>query len=492
MTNTTQNLSTQIKSTPVKYALLPILLLLVLLAVTIIRNGAEAVQSFGPVALLISAGAALLIARLCRTLSTRHLMRGVTTSFKKMLPSLPILLLIGTVSATWMLSGVVPLLITYGLQLLRPEIFLLTACLLSALISVLTGSSWTTIATIGVAFMGIGTAMHFSPAWVAGAVISGAYFGDKVSPLSDTTVLASGSCDVPLFTHIRYMLRTTIPSMLLALLVFTIAGLLMNHADTAEENQLINELVEIFNLSPWLLIVPAGTGVLIAFRCNSYITLGVSTLLGLAAMLIVQPGIIGALSGTEIPAAIDYAQASAKALFTSTQIAAEAPLLADLVGTGGMLGMLPTIMLIMAAMVFGGVMIGTGMLRSITTAIARRISSRRATVATTVASGLMLNGCTGDQYLSIIISSRLFHPMYEQNGLEARLLSRTVEDSVSVTSVLIPWNSCGLAQSSVLGVATIAYLPYCIFNIASPLMSLLFAYLRKARVNKMALERVSS
>lgn len=457
-------------------ALTPVIVLLGILISLIATLGADSVQTWGAVALLAAAFVSVGIGFATGSSRIKSIRSGLATSMRQVLPSFPILLLIGTVSATWMLSGVVPVLIEYGLMLLAPDVFLVVACVVSALISVLTGSSWTTIATIGVAFMGIGLVMGFEPGWIAGAIISGAYFGDKISPLSDTTVLASSSSGVNLFTHIRYMLLTTIPSMLLTIVVFTIVGIVSDHERAMSDASIVSELNSVFNLSPWLLIVPAATGILIAMRCNSYLTLSLSSLFGLAAMIIFQPGVISSIVGEESLSLLDYAIASITVLSSSTQLSTPSELLDTLVSTGGMQGMIPTVWLVTCAMIFGGVMLGTGMLASITNAMTRHIRSPRSTVTATVASGLALNSCTGDQYLSIIISSNIFRPMYQRNGLQKRLLSRTVEDSVSVTSVLVPWNSCGLAQSAVLGVATLTYLPYCIFNIISPLMSLAMAW----------------
>lgn len=457
-------------------ALIPVVVLLVSLTAMIIIYGADSVQTTGPWTLLASGAVALILGLASRSNRFADIMRGIGVSARQVVPSLPILLLIGTVSATWMLSGIVPLLIKIGLHILSPTMFLVISCAVSAVISVLTGSSWTTIATIGVAFMGIGTVMGFPAGWIAGAIISGAYFGDKVSPLSDTTVLASSSCGVELFGHIRYMMLTSMPSMLITLGIFAIAGFLLSHADTAAESGLLSELESTFRLTPWLLLVPAVTGVLIAMRLNTYLTLGASSLMGLAAMLIAQPQIVADIAAVADPSAADQFRVALTSLATSTQITTPSELLDSLVATGGMAGMLPTIFLVCSAMVFGGLMIGTGMLASITDALTRRLRTARSTVTATVASGLALNSCTGDQYLSIIISANIYKQMYHRNGLESRLLSRTVEDSVSVTSVLVPWNSCGLTQSAVLGVGTLAYLPYCFFNYISPLMSLFMAW----------------
>ena len=352
--------------------------------------------------------------------------------------------------------------------------FLFIACGVCAIISVLSGSSWTTIATIGIAFQGIGNVMGYSEGWIAGAIISGAYFGDKVSPLSDTTVLASSSCKVDLFTHIKYLMLTSMPAILLALATYGIVGIFYNPSATTNPSDILLALNSSFNISPWTLIIPIITGILIAMRVKTYITLAISSLLGLIGIFFSQPQIITVLGYTSSRS--DIAIMCSDILFTETSITTGNELLDSLVGTGGVAGMLPTIYLVLCAMIFGGTLIGTGMLGSITQTFTNKIHSLRQTVGATVGSGLFLNCCTGDQYLSILLGGNLFRNLYKKNGLEPRLLSRSLEDSISVTSVLIPWNSCGVTQSTVLGVATLTYLPYCIFNLASPLLSLFFSW----------------
>lgn len=475
---------------PLWLAVMPVATLICAMITLIAVKGAFAVQEIGQWLLL---GAGLLTAVLATTLGRRHpssLLSGLREAGAQILPSIPILLLIGAVSATWMLSGVVPLLIDYGLEIISPDMFLFIACAVSALISVLTGSSWTTIATIGVAFMGIGTVMGYSAGWIAGAIISGAYFGDKISPLSDTTVLASSACGVNLFAHIRNMMATTVPSIAIALIVFIIAGFATQHSEVMSDNELQSRLGETFNLTPWLLVVPAATALLIARRLNSYITLSMSAVIGLAAMYIFQPEVIAQLAGQAADAGVfDTAWTGLRSTITSTSLSTGSDLLDSLVETGGIEGMLPTVYLVSCAAIFGGTMIGSGMLSAITAALHRKIRSRSASVTATVATGITMNGCTGDQFLSIILTSNIYKSMYSHNGQSPLLLSRTVEDSVSVTSVLIPWNSCGLTQSAVLGVSTLAYLPYCIFNLLSPLTTLAVSW-AAARIRKFRLAGV--
>lgn len=453
---------------------IPIIALLATLVGIIIIKGADAAQS---ISYLILLGASVLTLTLsaifCRQPLT-NIIEGIKKSATQILPAIPILVFIATVAATWMLSGVVPTLIYYGLEIINHQMFLFIACGVCAIISVLSGSSWTTIATIGIAFQGIGNVMGYSEGWIAGAIISGAYFGDKVSPLSDTTVLASSSCKVDLFTHIKYLMLTSMPAILLALATYGIVGIFYNPSATTNPSDILPALNSSFNISPWILIIPIITGILIAMRVKTYITLAISSLLGLIGIFFFQPQIITALDYTSSWS--DIAIMCGDILFTETSITTGNELLDSLVGTGGVAGMMPTIYLVLCAMIFGGTLIGTGMLSSITQTFTNKIHSLRQTVGATVGSGLFLNCCTGDQYLSILLGGNLFRNLYKKNGLEPRLLSRSLEDSISVTSVLIPWNSCGVTQSTVLGVATLTYLPYCIFNIASPLLSLLFAW----------------
>lgn len=401
-----------------------------------------------------------------RTATRRGLRAGMLRSAGQILPAIPILVCIAMVSTTWMASGVVPTLICYGLDILSPPLFLMLACLASAAISVLTGSSWTTIATIGVAFMGIGEVMGYSAPWIAGAIISGAYFGDKISPLSDTTVVASSAAGVDLFRHIRYMMVTTVPSIVIALTAYLLVGLFMDHSAGATNPDDINAAVRsTFNITPWVLAIPAITVALILLRVNTLLVLFIGGLLGGAGIMIFQPQI--GMGITEI----------LKSFWSGVSFTTGDPSIDDLTATGGIIGMIPTIFLVLCAMVFGGTMIGTGMLSRITTAFTASLRKRTSIVSATVGSGLAMNCLTADQYLSLIITGNMYRGLYHRLGLESRLLSRAMEDSVSVTSVLIPWNSCGLTQSAVLEVSTLAYFPFCIFNILSPVMSVLVAWI---------------
>lgn len=427
-------------------------------------EGADAIAGYSPVVLLGSAALSVVLSFVFGALSRRGMTVGFVRSARQILPAVPMLICIAMVATTWMVSGVVPTLIVYGLEVLTPTLFLVSACVVCALISVLTGSSWSTIATIGVAFMGIGQVMGFSAGWIAGAIISGAYFGDKISPLSDTTVVASSACGVDLFAHMRYLMLSSVPALLLALVVFAVKGFMSDAADADQGMMLDGALRTTFNITPWTLVIPAITLALIAFRVPTLLTLAASALLGFVGIFVFQPDL-----GHSVISA-------AGMLWSGNAMDTGVERLDSLVSTGGISGMMSTVALVLSAMMFGAAMMGTGMLASITRSFTSRLHKRTSIVGATVGSGLFMNSTTADQYLSLIITGNMYRNVYRQFGLEPRLLSRTIEDSVSVTSVLIPWNSCGITQSTVLGVSTMVYFPYCIFNILSPCMSLLLAW----------------
>ena len=454
---------------------IPLAVLTGLLYVVIRAFGGEAINGGSQIALLSAPSVCVMRSLGIYRCRWAGLEEAIIDNIRASASAIVILLLIGAIAGTWMISGVVPTMIYYGLQILHPSFFLVASCAICAVVSLMTGSSWTTIATIGVALMGIGQAMGFSEGWVAGAIISGAYFGDKLSLLSDTTVLASSTAGVEVFTHIRYMLYTTVPSMLIALGVFTVAGLALDHGVSTHAEMYAATLAATFRITPWLLAVPLATGMLIARKLPAIVTLFSSVVFACAAMLLAQPELVARVAGV---GELDFMSGFKGVLMTCfgpTAIPTGAPQLDELVATRGMAGMLNTVWLIICAMCFGGVMTGSGMLRSLTSIFLRWVRRAFSAVASTVGAGLFFNLCTADQYISIILSGRLFRDLYADRGLEPRLLSRSVEDSATVCSVLIPWNSCGMTQATVLGVSTFVYAPYCIFNIVSPLMSLLVA-----------------
>ena len=458
--------------TPLWIAAIPLAVLITTLALVIKCFGADAIMGGSQIALLFASSVAATLAITLCGCKWSTLEEAIIDNIRTSASAIIILLLIGAIASTWMLSGVVPTLICYGLEVIHPKCFLGIACIICALVSLVTGSSWTTIATIGVALMGIGQAMGFSEGWVAGAIISGAYFGDKISALSDTTVLASAAAKVSLFDHIKYMMITTIPSFIIATIIFFIVSVLHTPESAAQIEHISQTLHNTFNISAWLLIVPIITGLLIIKKLPALITLFAATVIAAIAMLVFQPDIVTSISGE---GTLSGFKGVMTVCSSSTSIETGDAMLNDLVATRGMGGMMSTIWLILCAMCFGGVMAGSGMLAALTRMFMRFAKRTFSIVASTIATGLFCNLATADQYISIIITGNTFGDLYRRRGLEARLLSRSVEDSATVTSVLIPWNSCGMTQSTVLGVATITYLPYCLFNILSPLLSLLMA-----------------
>lgn len=469
-------------------SLVPILVLVTLLFVTIRTFGSDALSGGSQVVLLTATAVCCLIAMGYSKIRWKAIELAMINNISGVATALIILLIIGALSGSWMISGVVPTLIYYGMQIIHPSFFLTSTCVICAIVSVMTGSSWTTIATIGIALLGIGQAQGFDDGWIAGAIVSGAYFGDKISPLSDTTILASSVTDTPLFKHIKYMMITTVPSILITLVIFTVAGL--THQATASDQIAMYSasLKETFDISLWLLIVPIITGILIAKRVPSIITLFISTALAGVFALIFQPHLLQEISGLSVENMQSQFKGLIMTFYGSTQVQTGNPDLNELVSTRGMSGMMNTIWLIICAMCFGGAMTASGMLGSITSVFIRFMKRTVGLVASTVASGLFLNICTADQYISIILTGNMFKDIYQKKGYESRLLSRTTEDSVTVTSVLIPWNTCGMTQATILGVATLTYLPYCFFNLISPLMSITVAAIgyKIKRINEKA------
>lgn len=439
-----------------------------MLTCTIRSFGSDSLEGASQITLLTTSAFCVLVGMVFLRVPWVSFEKAITKNVASVASALVILLFIGALSGAWMLSGVVPTLIYYGIQIIHPSIFLASACLICAFVSVMTGSSWTTIATIGIALMGIGRAQGFEEGWIAGAIISGAYFGDKISPLSETTVLASGSMGVPLYKHIRYMLITTVPSLTLALLLFAAAGLMHEASGTQEISLFTEAVANRFHITPWLLIVPLLTGVMIARRWPPLVTLFLSTLLAVGFGLIFQPEVYMEVDPEPYKACM-------KCVYGSTAIHADNAMVADLVATRGMAGMMDTIWLIVCAMCFGGTMAASGMVGGITRLFIHLIKGRTTMVGATACTGLMMNLAVADQYLCILLTGNMFKDVYDRQGYERCLLSRTTEDAVTVTSVLVPWNTCGMTQATVLGVSTFTYLPYCFFNIISPLMSIFIA-----------------
>ena len=458
-------------------SLLPVLVLVTLLAVNIGLYGSDAILGASQVALLASAGVCVVLATLFFKTPWKAFEEAIRANVADVAGATLILFLIGAVSGTWTMSGVVPAFIYYGVHIIHPKVFLLTACVICAIVSLMTGSSWTTIATIGVALLGIGRAEGFSDGMIAGAIISGAYFGDKISPLSDTTVMASSVNKVPLFTHIRYMLFTTVPSIVIALIVFTVLGLSHSTLSAAQMDLYTSVLSSEFHITPWLMLVPLVTAVLIARRKPAIPVLAVSILVAALAALFFQPDIIAGIGAkvTDGSRGRLLLAGTVESIYNTVVLETGAPEVDALVTSRGMLGMINTVFLILCAVCFGACMQASGMIAQLARLLTPFTRSRTGLVASTAVTGVTLNGIVSDQYLAILLTSNIFGGTFRERGYEPRLLSRTVEDAATVTSPLFPWSSCGMTQATILSVPTLVYAPFCLFNILSPLMSILMA-----------------
>ena len=452
-------------------ALVPVVILMGLLAYNIFF--VEGQEWFGAytnqIILLIGGGVAAIVGLLNKvTLGT--MISEVWENFKSVLVPIMILFLVGALAGTWLVSGVIPAMVYYGLQVLSPEIFLPASVIIAAVISIATGSSWTTSATVGIALVGIGSALGISPGMIAGAVISGAYFGDKMSPLSDTTNLAPAMAGTDLFTHIRYMTLTTVPTIIITLIVFGIISYNIEPTGSADISNLLASIDKSFNITPWLFLVPVAVIALILLKMKPLIALASGVLLAAIFAVIFQSDVLATLSDSNFSAIM-------QSILTDTSVATDNEALNELFSAGGMNGMIWTILLITCAMIFGGVMDGIGALARITKALLSIASTVFGLFATTVISCLGLNTIASDQYLALVIPGKMFKKAYEDKGLAPENLSRTLEDSGTVTSVLIPWNTCGAYQSGVLGVGVGEYFVYAIFNWLSPFTTLFFAAL---------------
>ena len=456
-------------------AIIPVVVLIGFLSVVILLFGSDSLNGGSQIALLMGMAVCVCLSMAVYRVPWEAFERQIIKTLGGVSVTLLILLCVGMLSGSWMISGIVPTIIYYGVQIMSPQFFLVSSCIICAFISLLSGSSWTTIATIGVALLGIGHALGISEAWTAGAIISGAYFGDKMSPLSDTTILASSAANVDLFTHIRYMMYTTGPTFLITIFIFMIAGLDGHMEAVAHVEEYTAGLAGKFNISLWTLVVPVLTAVMIARRMPSLIVLFVSSVMAGILALILQPHILCEIAGMTEVNPESLTRGLAIAFYGSTAVDTGDASLNELISTSGMAGMLNTIWLILCAMCFGASLVASRMIDSITGVIIRWVRNRVTMVGSSVLTGIFLNITTGDQYISIVLNADMFKEVFRRQGYEARLLSRTTEDAATVTSVLIPWNTCGMTQSTVLGVPTLTYLPFCFFNLLSPLMSIIVA-----------------
>ncbi len=454
-------------------ALVPLAVLFALLGYNVAVYGDNSLGGANQTALILAAAVA---AAISLRLGTRWevIQETILENIRAATPAILILLMVGALVGTWLIGGIVPTMIYYGLQIFNPAIFIFSCCLLTGIASVVIGSSWSTSATLGVALISIGYTLGFNPGLVAGAIISGAYFGDKLSPLSDTTNLASGVTGVDLFTHIRYLTLTTVPSILITLVFYLIVGFVLGTPDAQESTTAQTQalLAENFALSPFLLIVPAVVIYLIVKRVAALPALFVGVLLGVAAALLLQYPLLQELTATYG----NIYQVIMQAIYGEIGVVSGNAVLDELLTSGGMAGMLDTIWLIITAMAFGGVMEASGFLQKITHTLISRVHGTGGLVTATAGTCLLTNVSASDQYLAIVVPGRMFTRAYKERGLAPQNLSRTLEDCGTVTSVLVPWNTCGAFHAGVLGVSTLAYAPWALFCLISPFMTLLFAW----------------
>ncbi|MDB2586487.1 Na+/H+ antiporter NhaC [Flavobacteriaceae bacterium] len=463
---------------PIIQALVPVFVLVALLFFNVIYAFGDDALSGSNQFLLLVGGAVAAIVGVYNGISFDKMIDEVAENIKSTTGAILILLMVGALAGTWLLSGIIPTMIYYGLSLLKPSIFLLSTVVICAIISIATGSSWTTSATVGIAMIGIANALGIDAGMAAGAVISGAYFGDKLSPMSDTTNLAPAMAGTDLFTHIKYMTYTTIPSFVITLLFFGILGLTLDPNGESQTSEMLAAIDTAFMVSPWLFVVPALVIFMIVKKVAPLIALFTGTLLAAAAALWTQPELVALIGGSKDLDIITAYKGVMNAITVSIEIPTTYAPLNDLFTSSGMAGMLGTIWLILCAMVFGGIMEAIGALSSISEALLKLFHTTFGLFASTVASCLAINIAASDQYLAIVVPGKMYAKAYKEKGLAPENLSRTLEDSGTVTSALIPWNTCGAYQSGVLGVDTLSYAGYAIFNWISPFMTLLFAAFR--------------
>jgi NhaC family Na+:H+ antiporter len=449
-------------------ASIPVLALMAMLAYNIFYAEGELLGTYSNQIILLIGGFFAAVVGLMNQSTLKIMFTEVIENLKKVMVPILILTLVGALSGTWLVSGIIPAMVYYGLQILNPSIFLPASVVICIIISIATGSSWTTSATVGIALIGIGTALGVPTGMVAGAVISGAYFGDKMSPLSDTTNLAPAMAGTDIFTHIRYMAFTTTPTIIITLIAFTVMSLNTETTGNADVSYLLTSIDKTFHITAWLFVVPGVVVALILLKTKPLIALSVGVLLAAVFAFIFQSHVINEITSSGFKTVVN-------AMFFETSISTDNAILNKLFSSGGMIGMLWTILLIISAMVFGGIMDGIGALERITEELLKMAKSIFGLFGSTVASCIGLNVIASDQYLAIVIPGKMYEKAFKERGLAPENLSRTLEDTGTVTSVLVPWNTCGAYQSGVLGVKTGDYFAYAIFNYLSPIMTLIFA-----------------
>ena len=468
----------KIKSPSTLQALVPIIFLVILLSINVSIFGDDSLSGSIQIVLILSSAVASIIA-FNLGFTWLEIQKGIVNSINSSLPSILILFLVGSLAGSWLLSGIVPAFIYYGIQILNAKIFLFAACIICIIVSMATGSSWTTSATIGIALIGIGRALDISDGLVAGAILSGAYFGDKMSPLSDTTNLAPAMAGGDLISHIKYLSLTSVPSIMISLIIFIVLGFNISENIGINNTEIISTaILEKFYISPILFVVPVIVIVLIYKKIKAVPALFVGVVLGSVFAIIFQTNLVVEVSNSDENSWKSLFSGTMTSLYGSISINSSNELVSDLLSSSGMFGMLNTIWLVISAMIFGGVMERAGFLQQITSIILNKIKSTGSLISSTAGTCIFFNLTASDQYLSIVVPGKMYSSIYKDKGLAPENLSRTLEDGGTVTSVLVPWNTCGAYHASVLNVATLSYLPFCFFSLISPLMTILFAYLR--------------
>ncbi len=453
----------------------PIIFLVAMISVGVRFFGDNISSGPSQISLLLTSVLTIIIAIGYLKVPWEKLEAGMMDHLTKTGSAIFILLMIGALTGSWMISGVVPTMIFYGLKLIHPSVFLVVTFVLCSAVSLMSGSSWTTVGTIGVAMLSAGQILGFSAPWLAGAIISGAYFGDKLSPLSDTTNLAAAVAGVDLYTHVRYMLITIVPAFILTFIIFAVAGFIIPVSSSVNIDSQLTAISTTFKISPFLFLIPVFTIVMIVKKVSPFITLFLSAVIGAVVACLVQPDLCSQIAVGVSGKFTVYFIAAMKMLSGSVSIDTGDAMLNTLTATKGMAGMLNTVWLILCVVTFGGVMEASGMIQVITEMMLKFVKNTFTLVGSTVASTIFCNITLSDQYMAILLPGKMFAETYRKKGYAPELLSRTLEDSGTVTSVLVPWNTCGVAQSGVLHVSTLAYLPYCFFNIITPLVTLFVA-----------------
>ena len=442
------------------HASIPVLALIgFLIGSALLHNGEE----WDPHIPLILSAAVASIVGLFLGNSWKEIENGIVEGILVGMKAILILCVIGVMIGTWIASGIVPIMIYYGLQILHPSIFLVAGCLICCVVSVATGSSWTTVSTVGIALIGVAEGLRVPLPMAAGAIISGSYFGDKMSPLSDSTNLAPAVAGAELFEHIRHMLFTTVPALAIALLLYGVLGWrgFAGEASAESMDAILSALEEAFDLNPSLLLPPLLIVVMVVWRIPALPSLLGAALLG---------GVLAA--GFQNASLKEILQVAQSGYTSATGNAA----IDALLNRGGLDSMMYTVSLILCALTFGGVMERCGFLRAIAVAILRLARSTGSLVAATVGTCVGMNVAAADQYLSIIVPGQMYREEYKRKGLHAKNLSRTLEDAGTLSSPLIYWNSCGMFMKETLMVSPLAYFPYCFLNLFTPLIAIVLAY----------------